>query len=57
LSGRQAAYSDYLLYGMFLWARATSNKKLMKDDNPINLWIMPIDDFYDGLGGSVILIK
>jgi len=57
LSGRQAAYSDYLLYGMFLWARATSNKKLMKDDNPINLWIMRMDDLYNGLGGSVELIK
>ena len=57
LSGRQATYSDYLLYGMFLWARATSDKKLMEDDNPIKLWIKRMDVLYDGLGGSVQLIK
>lgn len=57
LCGKNAAYSDYILYSMFLWARATSRKKLIEEDAPINQWIKRMDALYDGLGGSVSLIK
>lgn len=57
LSGQSAAYSDYILYGMFLWARATSGKRLIEDDSSVNLWIKRMDGLFNGLGGSVSLIK
>ena len=55
--GESAAYSDYILYAMFLWARATSNKQLLNEDDPVNQWIKRMDSLFDGLGGSVSLIK
>lgn len=57
LCGEQAAYSDYVLYGVFLWARATSDKNLIADEDTINAWLKRMDGLYDGLGGSVYLIK
>lgn len=57
LCGKNAAYSDYILYGMFLWARATSGKRLIEEDSSVNQWIKRMDGLYDGLGGSVSLIK
>ena len=57
LSGESPAYSDYIFYGMFLWARATSEKKLIEDGDPINLWLERMDDLFDGLGTTVKLIK
>lgn len=57
LCGQSAAYSDYILYGMFLWARATSGKRLIEDDSSVNLWIKRMDGLFNGLGGSVSLIK
>jgi hypothetical protein len=55
-SGNTPAYSDYILYGMFLWARATSEKVLIEEDSQIASWLMRMDTLFDGLGGKVKLI-
>lgn len=46
-------YHDYILYGMFLWARATSPKELLSKSDPLSQWIARMDQLYDGLGGRV----
>lgn len=53
IGGPNPLYQDYVLYGMFLWARMTSPKKLLDDGDPILSWIERMDQLYDGLGGRM----
>lgn len=52
-AGAEPAYSDYILYSTFLWARGTSVKKIIDDDDPLASWINRMDGLYGGLGGRV----
>lgn len=57
LCGDSPAYQDYCFYAMFLWARATSAKTIIKDDSPIHNWLEKMDGLYDGIGGQIKLIE
>ena len=48
-SGEAPAYNDYILYSMFLWARGTSNIKLLDDDDPLNKWLVRMDQSFGDL--------
>ncbi|MCC3861941.1 glutathione S-transferase N-terminal domain-containing protein [Pseudemcibacter aquimaris] len=55
--GDSPAYQDYCFYSLFLWARATSPKSILKEDSPIKKWLDKMDGLFDGLGGNIKLIK
>jgi len=57
LCGDYPAFHDFALYGMFLWARATSDKKLIESDDPLSAWLDRMDQQFDGLGAKVGKIK
>jgi glutathione S-transferase len=51
--GDGPAYGDYLIFGVFQWARAASPVKLLKPDEPLHAWRERMLDLYDGLGRMV----
>ena len=53
IGGDVPTYQDYALYSAFLWARATSPKTLVGDDDPLAKWIARMDGLFDGLGKQV----
>ncbi|WP_420547429.1 glutathione S-transferase N-terminal domain-containing protein [Curvivirga sp.] len=53
LSGDTPGYADYILMGCFMFARASSTKKFLKDDDSVNEWYENMLDMYDGLGRKV----
>ena len=52
-SGDAPAYSDYILYGMFQWARLVSPKKIINSDNPLYQWCERMDLLFGGMGGKI----
>lgn len=50
LSGNSPAYVDYIMYGLFQWAKGTSPLKTLSDDEPLSDWRNRMDELYDGLG-------
>lgn len=57
IGGASPSYQDYALYAMFLWARATSDKKLLEDNDPLTAWIVRMDKACNGIGGKVKKIE
>lgn len=57
MGGAGPSYQDYALYAMFLWARATSDKKLLEDDDPLTAWILRMDKTCNGIGGKLKKIE
>lgn len=57
IGGDTPTYQDYALYSTFLWARGTSPKKLLEDDDPIVSWLVRMDELFDGLGKQVKKIE
>tara|TARA_R110002096_G_scaffold436105_1_gene668166 strand:+ start:191481 stop:192161 length:681 start_codon:yes stop_codon:yes gene_type:complete len=53
IGGEAPTYQDYALYSTFLWARGTSSKKLLEDDDSIVRWLARMDGLLDGLGKRV----
>lgn len=53
IGGAGPSYQDYALYAMFLWARATSDKKLIEDDDPLAEWIARMGLSCSGIGAAV----
>lgn len=53
-SGDQPAYTDYILYGIFQWARGVSPLKLLEEGQPLYDWRSRMDDLFDGLGRKFI---
>jgi glutathione S-transferase len=51
--GDSAAYGDYLVFGVFQWARAVSPAKLLEPDEPLFAWRERMLDLFEGLGRSV----
>ncbi|MCK5425492.1 MAG: glutathione S-transferase N-terminal domain-containing protein [Emcibacter sp.] len=50
LSGSRPAYVDYIMYGLFQWAKGVSALTLLSDDEPLYQWRTRMDELYDGLG-------
>jgi glutathione S-transferase len=49
LGGEAPNYADYIVFGGFQWARATSAFKLLKDDDPIYAWREKLLDAFGGM--------
>ena len=49
LGGQAANYADYIVFGGFQWARATSAFKLLTQDDAIFAWRERMLDVFDGL--------
>jgi glutathione S-transferase len=48
LGGQLPLYADYILLGHFLWARCTSEVRLLAEDDPVYAWR---ERMFDALGG------
>lgn len=49
-AGDEPAYTDYIMYGIFQWARATSNTQILQASDPLYKWRSRMDGLYDGFG-------
>jgi glutathione S-transferase len=49
LGGKTPNYADYIVFGPFQWARATSPFKLLKEDDPIYAWREKLLNAFDGM--------
>ena len=49
LGGASPNYADYIVFGPFQWARATSPFKLLKEDDPIYAWREKLLDAFGGM--------
>lgn len=49
LGGASPNYADYIVFGPFQWARATSAFKLLKEDDPIYAWREKLLDAFGGM--------
>lgn len=52
LGGASPNYADYIAFGPFQWARATSPFKLLKEDDPIYAWREKLLDAFGGMARS-----
>lgn len=48
LCGETPAYADYIVFGVFQWARCVSPFILLADDDPIREWRERMLDLFDG---------
>lgn len=49
LGGAAPSYADYIAFGPFQWARATSPYKLLAEDDPIHAWRERMLDAFGGM--------
>ena len=49
LGGPSPDYADYIVFGPFQWARATSPFKLLKEDDPVYAWREKLLDSFGGM--------
>lgn len=49
IAGDKAAYADYCVFGMFMWARCISHVELLEENDPIFAWRERLLDAFDGL--------
>jgi len=49
IGGEAPNYADYIVFGGFQWARATSPFHLLKEDDPVYAWRERLLDAFDGL--------
>jgi glutathione S-transferase len=49
VGGPQPAFSDYILFGAFQWARVMSPLRLLEPDDPVFAWRERMLDSYNGL--------
>lgn len=52
LAGKAAAYADYCVFGMFIWARCTHGDDLLAENDPLYAWREQLLDAFDGLARS-----
>lgn len=50
LDGESPAAADYLVFGMFMWARVVSTADLVSNADPVYAWVERMLDLHDGLG-------
>ena len=48
--GSQPAYTDYIMYGLFQWAKGVSALTIISPDEPLYDWRAKMDDLFGGLG-------
>jgi len=48
VSGHGPGYADYILFGMFQWARCMSPIRLLEPDDPVYAWRERMLDLFDG---------
>ena len=56
ISGSAAAYSDYCVFGMFMWARCTSNLDLAGGDDGILAWQERLLDAFGGMARAAPMV-
>ena len=49
LGGKSASFSDYTMFGAFMWARITSSFDILEEDDPIADWRERMLDLFSGL--------
>ncbi len=49
IGGETANYADYILFGLFMWARGVSDFKLLAEDDPLHGWRERLLDSFDGM--------
>ena len=54
LGGDAPNYADYIVFGPFQWARATSAFKLLTEDDPIYAWREKLLDAFGGVHGVAL---
>jgi glutathione S-transferase len=52
ICGRSPAYADYIVFGLFMWARGASRFEPLEDDDPVHAWRQRLLDMYDGLAAK-----
>lgn len=52
--GDAPGYGDYIVFGMFQWARIISPMRLVEPDDPIYRWRAGMLDLFDGLGRKTV---
>jgi glutathione S-transferase len=53
VAGDQPAYADYIVYGMFGWARCVSPFKLLETDDPLFAWRARMIALFGGMPGRL----
>lgn len=51
--GDAPAYVDYIMYGIFQWAKAASPLKVLEEDEPLYAWRARMDGLFDGYGKTL----
>jgi glutathione S-transferase len=52
--GSSPAYADYIVFGMFQWARCVSSFDVLEAGDPIRDWRQRLLDLYDGLAAKAL---
>ena len=52
LSGEAPAYTDYIVFSGFQWARSISRFELLEDGDPLHQWRQRMLDLFDGLAAK-----
>ena len=50
LGGDAASFADHLVFGAFQWARVSSPRALLAEDDPVRAWMDRLLDLYGGVG-------
>jgi glutathione S-transferase len=54
VGGAQPAFSDFILFGAFQWARVMSPARLLEPDDPMYAWRERMLGLYDGFAGRAL---
>lgn len=54
LAGTAPGYADYIVFGIFQWARCISPFRLLGDDDPVAAWRSHLLFAFDGLAGKAV---
>jgi glutathione S-transferase len=54
LGGEAPNYADYIVFGVFQWARCISALRLLVDDDPVAMWRGRLLQAFDGLAAKAV---
>ena len=52
ICGAGPAYADYIVFGLFMWARGASRFEPLEASDPVHAWRQRLLDLYDGLAAK-----
>jgi glutathione S-transferase len=52
ICGSAPAYGDYIVFGMFMWARGASRFEALETSDPVHAWRQRMLDLHDGLAAK-----